>query len=278
MQNNIALPKISIVIPNYNYGQYIERAISSVLNQNYSNFECIVIDGASSDNSIEIIKKFADRLTYWVSEKDRGQSSAINKGFSVARGEIINWLCSDDYLAENAFQAIGEFFLRNQRSSVVMGNVVYKNEHNQIINNRLVRNFSRSELIRKWNGAYKQFNLPQPGIFIRKKILNEVGYLDENCHLCMDYEWYLRINKKHSFSIISNTLAYAILHKKSKSISLRKQQEIDSLDVSRRYWSENYLYYFLSYYLWLIVSSKIVKRLIASIKKILVKYNILTFN
>ncbi len=94
------LPKISIITPSYNQGKFIEETILSVINQQYSNLEFIIIDGGSTDNTVDIIEKYSTQITYWVSEKDEGQSDAINKGFLKATGEIINWLNSDDYLQE----------------------------------------------------------------------------------------------------------------------------------------------------------------------------------
>src|ERR1700733_14532761 len=99
-------PKISIVTPSYNKGQYIEQTIQSVLDQNYPNLEYIIIDGGSTDNTIEIIEKYAPYLKYWVSEKDKGQANAINKGLQYCTGEIFNWLNSDDYLEPDSLEKI----------------------------------------------------------------------------------------------------------------------------------------------------------------------------
>ncbi|WP_461485736.1 glycosyltransferase family 2 protein, partial [Pedobacter sp.] len=105
-------PKISIVTPSYNQGQYIEETILSILNQNYPNLEYIIIDGGSTDHTVEIIKKYEDRITYWVSEKDNGQSHAINKGFEKATGEIFAYLNSDDCYYPNTFWEIANTYVR----------------------------------------------------------------------------------------------------------------------------------------------------------------------
>lgn len=115
------LPKISIVTPSFNQGKYLEKTILSVLEQDYPNLEYIIIDGGSTDNSVEIIKKYEKHLAYWVSEPDRGQSHAINKGFGHATGEILGWLNSDDYYAPGAPQAIAEAFLANPDVGAIVG-------------------------------------------------------------------------------------------------------------------------------------------------------------
>ena len=114
------MKKISIITPSFNQGHYLEQTIDSVLSQNYSNLDYIIIDGGSTDNSVDIIKKYEKHLSYWVSEKDSGQSEAINKGINKASGEIINWLCSDDYLESDALKIINEAF-KEENINVVSG-------------------------------------------------------------------------------------------------------------------------------------------------------------
>lgn len=114
-------PKISIVTPSFNQGQYIEQTIQSVLNQNYPNLEYIIIDGGSTDETVEIIKRYEQHITYWVSVKDKGQTDAINKGFAKCTGEIFNWLNSDDYYEPNTLHRVGQAFKDNDNIRVVCG-------------------------------------------------------------------------------------------------------------------------------------------------------------
>ena len=107
------LPKITIIIPSFSQGEYIEKTITSLLDQNYPALELLIFDGGSTDNTINVIKKYEDRISYWVSEPDKGQSDAINKGLRMATGEVCNWLCSDDYLEPGSLEAIGTAFLDN---------------------------------------------------------------------------------------------------------------------------------------------------------------------
>src|SRR5579863_10063148 len=106
----MTLPSISIVVPNYNGGGTLARTLQSLVDQHYDGLEILVVDGGSTDNSIEVIKQYGSHITWWVSEKDRGQSHAINKGFARATGQIVNWLCSDDVLTPNALRVVGEQF------------------------------------------------------------------------------------------------------------------------------------------------------------------------
>src|SRR5580700_341038 len=118
------LPKISIITPSYNQGQFIEETILSILNQNYPNLEYLIIDGKSTDSTIEIIKKYEQKIFYWVSEKDSGQSEAINKGFQKATGEIVCWLNSDDILMPNALNEVAAQFIKNKELILLNGQTV----------------------------------------------------------------------------------------------------------------------------------------------------------
>ncbi|MBN8560368.1 MAG: glycosyltransferase [Leptolyngbya sp. UWPOB_LEPTO1] len=118
--NNVELPKISVILPNYNGGKTIEKALKSVFDQNYENLEVLVVDGASNDASVSIIQKFESKITWWISEPDTGQSNAINKGFQQSTGEIITWLCTDDMLAIDCLKIVAEAF-RDRSIDVVVG-------------------------------------------------------------------------------------------------------------------------------------------------------------
>ena len=114
-------PKISIVTCSFNQAHFLEEAITSVLGQDYPNLEYIIIDGGSTDGSVDIIRKYSDQLYYWVSEPDRGQTHGLIKGFARATGEIQGWLCSDDLLEVGSLREVGQFFIEHPDGRVVYG-------------------------------------------------------------------------------------------------------------------------------------------------------------
>ena len=127
------LPKISIVTPSLNQAKFLEKTIQSVLAQNYSDLEYIIIDGGSTDGSVEIIKKYQDKIAYWVSEKDRGQSHGINKGFALATGDIFAWLNSDDTYMPGALHTVAEYFSKDSDLDFLYGDVNLINEKSIIL-------------------------------------------------------------------------------------------------------------------------------------------------
>jgi len=253
--------EISIITPSLNQGKFIEETIKSVINQQGDfELEYIIIDGDSFDNSVEIIKKYdqliksgnfkikCKSLNYkWISEKDSGQSEAINKGFKMSTGEIINWLCSDDLLEQGALQKVAKFFEKNKDAKVVFGQNLFIYENGEIFRHFKSREFSRQELIKRWNSVYQKFNLGQPSTFVRKEILETIGYLDANNQFCMDYEWYLRINKKYKFYFLDDIFSRSRFYPDCKSIKFMDLQYKESVEVSSKFWKENFLYYTLSY-------------------------------
>ena len=179
------IPKISIVTPSFNQGQFLEETIQSVLNQDYPKLEYIIIDGGSTDNSVDIIKKYEDRLAYWVSEPDKGQSHAINKGVSRATGEIINWINSDDLLCDDALLKVGGFFCSHPDIDVCYGDNIPIDINGRVITFGRCLSFSKKMLL-------SGICLPQQSTFFRRSLIYKYGGLDEELNLLMDYELYLK--------------------------------------------------------------------------------------
>ena len=181
-KKNSAYPKITIVTPSYNQAVFLERTILSVLNQNYPNLEYIIIDGGSTDGSIEIIKKYEKYLSYWVSEKDQGQADAINKGFQKATGDLVAWQNSDDVYLPDAFQKIAETYKKNPNYDVYFGNIFIIDSCDKLIREMRFHPFSVNHLI------YYRWNLSSQAVFWKREIFNKVGYLlDYN--VSFDWEW-----------------------------------------------------------------------------------------
>lgn len=208
----MSMPKISIITPSYNQGKYIEETIRSIINQNYPNLEYIIIDGGSTDNSVEIIRKYSEHLTYWVSKKDNGQTHAINKGFEMATGDIIAWLNSDDVYCEGALLAVSEYFESHPECQWLAGNVLLMEANGHVY----IRKYPNSS---RWLEKLAMFSIYQPNVFLRKSILSNIGFLKEEFHMTMDYEWFCRIAKKYPIHIIDKDLAKFRYHSNSKSSS-----------------------------------------------------------
>jgi len=179
-------PKISIVMASYNQSAYIKEAIESVLSQSYDNKEIIVIDGGSTDGSTEIIRAYQDRLAYWVSEPDSGQSAAFNKGFRVATGDLLTWVNTDDVLLPGALAAVAEIWRRKGEAEWIAGNCVWGDPEGCII--RCTRGTGWWPILAKVGLV----NVSAPSSFFTKRLLDSVGGMDEDCHYMMDTELWRR--------------------------------------------------------------------------------------
>ena len=211
-------PKITIVTPSFNQAKFLEETIQSVISQNYPNLEYIIIDGGSTDGSIDIIKRYEKHLAYWVSEPDRGQSHAINKGLEKATGNIFNWVNSDDLLAPEALLEIGQLFMENA-VDVICGYLTV---------------FSGTKHYPQWRmKIYDSIEktlffseLSQQAMFYRMDVIREIGKLDEGLHYCMDLGlWYSYLTTFGTGNIYMSekNLAFFRLHEYSKSIACNEQ-------------------------------------------------------
>lgn len=205
-------PKISIITPSFNQGQFIEETIRSVLLQNYPNLEYLIIDGGSTDNTIEIIKHYEQQITYWISEKDQGQSDALNKGFKKCTGDIIYWLNSDDCLKPASLYHVALNFIRGCK--IIHGKVDFTDIDGHLIRILNHKTFSHKSLLKPWVSTYVP---SQPGIFFASSLIHTKNLVRENLHFCMDYELWLRISMKAKVSHIEDRLATYRLHETSKT-------------------------------------------------------------
>lgn len=195
LEKSTIFPKLSIIIPNFNYGNYIEETICSVINQNYENLEIIIIDGGSTDNSVDIIKKYQNKVNYWISESDAGQADAINRGLLVATGDYVAFINSDDTYLPNAFH---EIFSSKKcfKSDFIYGDVMIGEDVLKSKPKRTNKNdFNLFSLIQFYYSA--AYIIPSQSVFIKREFLikNNVNSLNINLHYCMDLDWYCRISQ-----------------------------------------------------------------------------------
>ncbi|MBD2165785.1 glycosyltransferase [Calothrix membranacea FACHB-236] len=184
-------PRITLVTPSYNQSQFLEATIKSVLSQNYPNLEYIIIDGGSTDTSVNIIRSYADQLTYWVSEPDQGQSDAIAKGFARVTGDIINWLNSDDLLLPNALFAVAQAYQETQADLIVGEDLHFRgNNIDQPVYHFRPANYHYPECWQFWT---EEFRYHQPCTFFSRKAYHQVAGLNRDLHYVMDYDLYCRI-------------------------------------------------------------------------------------
>ena len=229
-------PKVTIVTPSYNQGEFLENTILSVLNQNYSNIEYIIIDGGSTDGSVDIIKKYQDRLAYCVSEPDRGQSHAINKGFGHATGEIFNWLNSDDLLMPSAVKIAVHYLTCKSNIGMVYGDRITVDERGNFLELTQVPSYSAKAL-------HYHLRIPQETTFFRNKYWLEAGGVDEELEYCMDYDFFFKLSKLTQFYHIPFVLGAYRKHPSSKTVvyskRLKKSGKEETAKVYFRHHSKN---------------------------------------
>ncbi len=227
--------KISIVTPSYNQADYIEQTIQSVVSQEGDfELEYLVMDGGSTDDTIEILKKYEDKLI-WYSEKDEGQSDAVNKGLKRVTGEIIGWINSDDLYEPGAFRRVLDLFSRKPAAKWVYGKCRIIDENNREIR-RLITLYKNILLCRySYNRLLTANYISQMTVFFRRELVNTVGYLDVNNHTAMDYDYWLRIGKLYPPRFINEYLADFRWYTQSKSGADYRQQLIDAFNTAKRH-------------------------------------------
>lgn len=205
-------PLVSIVTPSFNQAAFLEETIQSVLAQDYPNIEYLIVDGGSTDGSLEILQRYADRLGWWVSEPDRGQTDAINKGFARARGEVLAWLNSDDtYLPRAVSRAIAAL-QRHPNAGLVYGDANLIDERGGIIGKFPARQTDYRRLRQGF------VHIPQQAAFFRADLWNRVGPLDPSFFFAMDYDLWVRLARLSELVYVPETWANFRLHRAGKSV------------------------------------------------------------
>lgn len=207
-------PFFSIIMANYNSGQYIERAIKSVLSQSCNDYELIIVDGGSTDNSVEVIKRYSDKISWWISEPDKGQSDAFNKGFSHAKGKFYTWLNADDLLLPNTLEKVKAYSLKKPKCNWLTVNTIYIDKDDKIIDCGINTDFNHRIL--------KHCNLTDigPSSFFTAELYNQIGEFDIDNHYTMDIDlWIKFVNAGYGYDRI-NIFGWAFrCHELSKTSS-----------------------------------------------------------
>lgn len=219
------LPKISIITPSYNQGKFIEETIRSVLLQDYPDIEYIIIDGGSSDETIDIIKKYEPWISFWISECDNGQSDAINKGWMMAKGDIIAYLNSDDIFAPDCLNKISNYFIDHPEVDLIYGDAEIIDENSEFIHYFKSLPFDIKKLI------FRDMSIPQPTMFFRRKLFEKIGYLDVSLHYTMDFDFWLRTALKFNIQYIPKNLASMRYHINTKTHTHSEKFSLDEINV-----------------------------------------------
>ncbi|WP_207512311.1 glycosyltransferase family 2 protein [Longitalea luteola] len=232
--------KFSIIVPSYNQGSFIAETIDSILNQSYKNVEVLVIDGGSTDSTIEVLKTYGDKI-FWLSEKDRGQTHAINKGLALAKGDIITFLNSDDYYLEGTLKTVAAQFQAKKEKIWLTGDYIIVNEQGKRIQSLVIKYKSFYRKFLSFNLLTVLNPINQPSTFFRRQLIEQLQNFKEDLHYTMDYEFWLRAIKIQKPIIVTDKLSAFRIHKNSKGGSRYKEQFREEIAVAKQYQKNQFL-------------------------------------
>ena len=239
--------KISIVTPSFNQARYLEECLLSVKEKNYSNLEHIVVDGASTDGTVGILKQYSELSGWehlrWISEPDGGQADAINKGLTLATGDILAYLCADDAYAPGAFDFVNDFFRQHPEVDLIYGECHFIDQRGKVVRRKRAPPFHESHLLRR--------NLIlQPTVFFRAEVWHRVGLFSVSLHYAMDYEYWLRASAVCRIVPVERHLAYYRLHADSKTVKAHRKMLREGYDVACQFGGGGLLSWYLFCVYW----------------------------
>ena len=229
-----SLPRVTIVTPSFNQAPFIERTILSVLNQDWPDLEYIIIDGASTDGTPDIIRKYEKHLAYWVSEPDSGHAEAIAKGLRLSTGKYVNWLCSDDILLPGSVERMVRALESRPDAGIVYGGVVFIDE-----DDRATKVLSFPDVSHRGFLYDRRTNIAQPSSLMRKATLLEAGGVDISLHYCIDYDIWIRLLKASTAVNLGDAVLSGYrLHTRSRTVGAYTNMALEKIKVNRRYTSD----------------------------------------
>ena len=229
--NGSSYPKVTVITTSLNQGIFLERTIISVLNQDWPNMEYIIIDGGSTDESLDIIRKYESYLFYWRSEPDNGQVNAINKGIESSTGKYITWLGSDDILLPGALTKMASVLEKNPDVGIVYGGVAFIDEEDRIQKIHTYPNMTIKKLLYD-----RHSTIAQPSSMLRRNTLDAAGGLDESLTYCMDYDLWIRlIRMSGNINLREDVLSGYRLHAESKTVGSYTKMALEKIRINRRY-------------------------------------------
>jgi glycosyltransferase involved in cell wall biosynthesis len=224
-----ALPSISLVTCSYQQAGFLEATLQSVLTQRYPSLEYHVVDGGSTDGSVEILQRYQGQLTSWVAEPDDGQTHALIKGFAKSNGDVMGWLCSDDLLLPGALHAVGQYFAEHPDVMAVYGDALWIDEHGSLLRAKKEIPFNRFIFL------YDHNYVPQPSMFWRRSLYDAVGGLDRHLNLAMDGDLWARFSQGTRIAHMDRYLSCMRFYAAQKTRALRPRARAENTELRTRY-------------------------------------------